>query len=380
LTVTLRLLTHSEARAAGLGPPLDLPGVWPETKTADFIVWPVALVDVREGDVTRLCELLKIDAARVVLADPFGTDEISLPADARPCVIGRAHFRKLEPASCARFIALPAPGPALSPLPFTEARFSAGYCDSVTTGLDLNVFNSLERHAEAQRSPLAEAPAKSWQEEFVSGLYGAREVSFDARGRAKAKLTEAAPDPRALLAGAAETGRAALLTPEYRLLLQPVNTRSPRMVKAFGSGGGVVPVLGEAEIHPRDVGRLLRNKDDGGLDLGTGEVTAGTLANVLRQSRALVVVANFGHLPAHALSAASAGRAVFLVGDLGPLPFGLNADEWLFPIPREHAAETGELLDALARKLDAEAAGTAARAYWERVQDLPALLAGALES
>lgn len=363
----LDIVTPTECRAAGLDlAPLDL--IIPEPFAtsggrADYTVWPIALADLELGDVSRLCEHLRIRPERLVLVDPYGVAEIDLPADALGCFVARTTFRSYEKTS--RLIALPPliedPGPA----PGESFKYDVSYYVAFTNSRETPVFNCLKTWYPSQKG------SERGESAILAALRAC--VADNAVRQADGTWLTRGPSfsPRMYLEGSEHHDKATRLD-QQRVFAADV--------KDFTGKADRPEPEHEPFFGPNDVAAPIQNKESRSIiklalgeraELGTGSVPLDELRHsaMLSRTMAAVTLLDGGSMPVRVFEAAALARPVFLIGD-AVAPFGADCSPWLTVIPREDANKTAELIWAQVRNTsDAElcSRGRAAREFFDRV-------------
>lgn len=359
---TMHIVSPSELRGVDVAP-LDLVADWPSVPkaAADFHVVAVPLADVHTGDVPALCRYLKTSAERLILLDPIGQEEITLPTDARGCRIARSYHRSYEKS--ANLVSLPPivedPGPAAD-VPFA---YETSFLVALATARETQVYNALRKWAPAMLRPrngegAARAAVKAYAMETTETL---------PNGQMRTRGTTFTPDQflgGALAHEAAEQSRQAR---GFRADVRAFNDLwKPEPPTHEQQTYGAPPAPDRKEIRP-----LVTATFGARLVTGTGEVPPDELRASAARSRSLVAVPPLegGGFPARAVMSAALARQCFLVGS-AVAPFGIDVSDWCTFIPIDQADDAGQIIDAALRRQsdqEARARGRAARAWFDAV-------------
>jgi hypothetical protein len=360
---TLHVISPSECRAAGLGPPLDLVSDWPSAaraKSADYSILAAPIADLEEGDIPRLCSQLQILPLQLVLLDPVGEAEFDLPRDAKACLVARSVFRRYERS--ARLLALPPLVEDLGPSPDGAFAFDVAYPCVLSTGLETATYNALRSWAAVTPGSkgMSEREAGTAEAAAVRNLF-ADNTERQADGSFRTRGTAFSPG---MYFSPLSDLKAMTKTRTFRVDAPCYNTKWREDLPVASFGGGAEP------MQDADARRLVSNVYGARILTGLGEVPRKDLRASLARSRCGVAVSQFASIPSRLVEIAAAGRMAFLVGESVSPAFGKDISEWCTIISPEEVRQAGEFIDAALRRMsddEIRAAGRAARSWFDHV-------------
>jgi hypothetical protein len=363
--VRISVLSPTMVRASGADVVLgDLPGVWPSCPLAQAqrVLVPLVWDSTEPEDLEKLIAFYKIDPAKLIVFDPWSEGEIDAPPSLAGATWARTIFRSFE-VKRLRILALPHIGAEDLLAPEEPFTHDASYLAALATGVETAVYNSLRAWSSTTPS------SKGLSEREVGSAEAAAARAFISDN------TERQPDgsfrtrgtafsPNMYFAPVAAMKQAANKPRAFRVDVRAYNTVWTEKIATASFGGADQPLEKEAR-------RLVANVYGSRILTATGWVPTDDLRSSLSRSRAAVAPQSLigGSLPLRAVEAASAGKLVYVVGEIGAAPFGVDVSSWCRTIPIEDAARSGELIDAQLRAMpDAEvrAIGAEARKFYER--------------